>query len=323
VPACCGQATPSQLKVGNLSDHLKWSERSFLFAAVIAINFTFIKKNVNYHIDRSEKYYMTRLPLNTFIIVTGILLSLIIAGCSSGGASDEGELFIKVLDAPATVQQMKIVVDHLSIHRADISGDVGWTVVNTNTSGWFDLLNLRNGRNLQLVLTNVPVGSYDRIKINFGACTIVNDGLEHLLIPDPSIQSGDILEYGFQIVQGKQVQLTFDFNASNSVYLNGESYYFKPAIRVQNTLLSGWILGSVIRPDTLYNLTSVRTYTGLDSVSTLCDPNGSFQLSDLPEKTYSVTIYSGDPKLNDTTISNITVVRKQGSNIGAIKLTAK
>jgi hypothetical protein len=255
--------------------------------------------------------------------VTGIFLSLILTGCSSGGASDEGELFIKVLDAPATLQQMNIVVDHLSIHRADISGDVGWTVVNTNTSGSFDLLNLRNGRNLELVLSKVPVGSYDRIKINFGACTIVNNGVEQLLNPDPTIQSGDTIVYGFQIVQGQQAQLTFDFNASSSVYLNGESYYFKPAIRVQNTLLSGWIVGSVIRPDSLYNLTSVRTYTGLDSVATLCDPNGSFQLADLPENTYNVTIYSGNPRLNDTTISNITVVRRQGANIGAIRLTAK
>ena len=266
---------------------------------------------------------MTRSSLHKNINLTGILLSIILAGCSSGGASDEGELFIKVLDAPATVQQMKIDVDHLSIHRADISSDVGWTVVTVNTTGPFDLLNLRNGRNLQLVLSNVPVGSYDRIKINFGACTIVNNGIEQLLNPDPTIQAGDTIIYGFQIVQGKQVQLTFDINASSSVYVIGESYFFKPAIRVQNTLLSGWISGSVIRPDSLYNLTSVRTYTGLDSVSTLCDPNGSFQLSDLPENTYSVTIKSGTLKLNDTTITSITVVRKQGTNIGAIKLTAR
>jgi hypothetical protein len=266
---------------------------------------------------------MTRSLLHLYVIITGILLCFFLTGCTSGGASDEGELYIKVLDAPATVQQMKINVDHLSIHRADATSEVGWTVVNTNISGPFDLLNLRNGRNLQLVLSRVPVGSYDRIKINFGACTIVNDGLEQLLNPDPSIQAGDTIVYGFQIVQGKQVQLTFDINASSSVYLNGESYYFKPAIRVQNILLSGWISGSVIRPDSLYNLTSVRTFTGLDSVSTLCDPNGSFLLADLPENVYSVTIYSGSPKLNDTTITNISVVRREGSNIGAIKLTAR
>ena len=221
------------------------------------------------------------------------------------------------------MQQLNINVDHVSIHRADISGDVGWTVVTANSTGSFDLLNLRNGRNLQLVLSKVPVGSYDRIKINFGACTIVNDGLEQLLNPDPTILAGDTIVYGFQIFQSQQTQLTFDFNVSRSLYMSGESFFFKPVIRVQNRLLSGWILGSVIRPDTLYNLTSVRTYTGVDSVSTLCDPNGSFLLADLPENIYNVTIYSGVPALNDTTISNITVVRSTGANIGAIKLTAK
>jgi hypothetical protein len=266
---------------------------------------------------------MTRPPLRVCIIVTGILLSFILAGCSSKGANDEGELFIKVLDAPAAFQQMNITVDRVSIHNAGVSADVGWTIVSINSSGSFDLLNLRNGRNLQLVLSKVPVGTYDQIKINYGACTIINDGLEQLLNLDPTIQLGNSLAYGFQIVQGQQVQLTFDFDAIQSVYQNGESYFFKPIIRVQNTLLSGWILGSVVRPDTLPVMSTVHTYTGVDSVITLCDPNGSFQISDLPENTYSVTIVSGDPKLNDTTISNITVVRKQGSNIGAIKLSTK
>ena len=298
-------------------------EVSSFLAAVTAVIFTFIKKNVHYDIDRAGKYYMTRPPLCVCIIITGILLSFILAGCSKGSSSDEGELFIKLLDAPGPFQQLKIVVDHVSVHRADVSGDVGWTVVTSVPTGSFDLLNLRNGRNLQLVLSKVPIGAYDQIKIYFGACTIVNQGLEQLLNLDPAIQAGDVFPYGFQIVQGQQAQITFDFNAYQSVYMNGESYFFKPEIRIQNTVLSGWILGSVLRPDTLPNTSTVHTYTGVDSVTTLCDPNGSFQISDLPENTYAVTIVSGDPTLNDTTISNIPVIRRQGYNLGAIKLSKK
>jgi hypothetical protein len=257
------------------------------------------------------------------IVCTSILLSFVLACCSSSGANNQGELFIKVLDAPASFQQMNIDVDRVSIHRAGVSGDVGWTIASTGASGSFDLLNLRNGRNLQLVLNKVPVGSYDLIKINFGACTITDNGLEQLLQLDPTIQSGDSLLYGFQIVEGQQVQITFDFNAYRSVYKNGDLYYFRPVIRVQNTLLSGWILGSVIRPDTLPNAATVHTFTGVDSVLTLCDPNNSFQLSDLPENTYTVTILSGDAKLRDTSIANVTVVRRQGYNIGAIMLSKK
>jgi len=263
---------------------------------------------------------MTKPLLHIIFIVIGILLSLIFTGCTSKGANDEGELFIKVVDAPATYQQMNITVDRVSIHRADASPDVGWTFASVNTTGSFDLLNLRNGRNLQLVLSKVPVGSYNQIKINFGACTIMVNGLEQLLNQDPT---GDSVSYGFQIVQGQQAQLTFDFDAYRSVSVIGGLYYFKPVIRIQNTLLSGSIQGSVVRPDTLPNLATVHTYTGVDSVATLCDANGSFQIPDLPENLYTVTILSGDPKLNDTTISNITVVRKQVNNIGAIKLRAK
>ncbi|MCX6120202.1 MAG: DUF4382 domain-containing protein [Ignavibacteriales bacterium] len=258
-----------------------------------------------------------------FAVLTCILLSFILVSCSSNGANFQGELFIKVLDAPASFQQMNIVVDRVSIHRTGTTADIGWTVATTNSSGSFDLLNLRNGRNLQLALNKVPVGTYDQIKINFGPCTIIQNGPEQLLNVDPTIQSGNSIAYGFQIIEGQQLQLTFDFDASRSVYKNGELYFFKPIIRVQNTVLSGSILGSVVRPDTLPNVSSVRTYTGVDSVSTLTDPNGSFQISDIPENTYTVTIQSGDPKLNDTTIANVIVIRKQATNIGAITLRTK
>jgi hypothetical protein len=252
-----------------------------------------------------------------------ILLSFFLMSCSSHGANNQGELFIKVLDSPASFKQLNIAVDRVSIHRAGGTPDIGWTIVSTNSSGPFDLLNLRNGRNLQLVLNKVPVGTYDRIKINFGACTIIKDGPEQSLNLDPSIQNGDSITYGFQIVEGQQLQLTFDFDATLSIYSTGGMYYFKPVIRVQNTLLSGSIVGSVVRPDTLPNVSSVHTFTGVDSVTTLLDQNGSFQLADIPENMYTVTILSGDPKLLDTTISNIIVVRTQVSNIGAIVLRNK
>jgi hypothetical protein len=289
-------------------------------ARVIVVNFTFIKKNVHCNIDRAEKNQMTKSSQCIFILVTGILLSFILTGCSSNGASDEGELFIKVLDAPAAFQQMNIVVDRVSIHRAGAAADVGWTIASTNSSGAFDLLNLRNGRNLQLALSKVPVGTYDHIKITYGACTIINNSLEQLLIVDSTSSS---IAYGFQIVEGKQLQLTFDYDAYRSVFQSGGRYFFKPVIRVQNTSLSGSIVGSVLRPDTLPNVSSVHTFTGLDSVTTLIDPNGSFQISDLPENMYAVTILSGDPAQKDTTITNINVVRNQVSNIGAITLRKK
>jgi hypothetical protein len=244
-----------------------------------------------------------------------------VVSCSSDGANNQGELFIKVLDAPASFQQMNIVVDRVSIHRTGTTGDVGWTVATANSSGSFDLLNLRNGRNLQLALNKVPVGTYDQIKINFGACTIVQDGPEQLLNLDPTIQSGNSIAYGFQIIEGQQLQLTFDFNAYRSVYKSGELYFFKPIIRVQNTVLSGWITGSVLDTGQTVALANIMTYTGIDSVSTLNEyPYGSFQLSDLPEGTYSITVVPENPLLVADTIHNVNVIRLLPTSLGAIHL---
>ena len=272
----------------------------------------------------NKENQMTKLLHCKYICIawTSILISFILICCSSHGANDEGELFIKVLDAPASFQQLSIVVDRISIHRTGASSEIGWTTVSTNSSGSFDLLNLRNGRNLQLVLSKVPVGTYDQIKINYGACTIIEQGQEQKkLYLDQA--SGNSIAYSFQIIEGQQLQLTFDYNSYSSVYKIGGQYFFKPVVRVQNTLLSGWITGSVVRPDTLPDLSIVHTFTGVDSVTTLCDPNGSFQLSDLPEGTYSVIIVPEDTSLVTDTISNISVIRKLPTNLGAIQLKNK
>ena len=53
-----------------------------------------------------------------FIVWISILLSLILACCSSKGANNQGELFIKIVDAPASFQQINIVVNRVSIHQA-------------------------------------------------------------------------------------------------------------------------------------------------------------------------------------------------------------
>jgi hypothetical protein len=255
------------------------------------------------------------------IVSIHVLLSFIIVSCSSNGANDQGELFIKVLDAPASFQQINIVVNRVSIHRTGTTEDVGWTIVSSDATGSFDLLNLRNGRNLQLLLNKVPVGTYDQIKLNYGACTIIKDGPEQALNPDPTIHSGNAIAYGFQIVEGQQLQLTFDFDAYRSVYKSGELYYFKPVIRVQNTSLSGWITGSVLDTGQTVVLANITTYTGIDSVSTLNEyPYGSFQLSDVPEGIYSIAVVPEDPLLIADTIPNVNVVRRLPTSLGAIHL---
>jgi hypothetical protein len=248
---------------------------------------------------------------------------------SENTSSFEGELFIKLLDSPASLEQLNIVVNRVSIHRAGSSPDIGWTFANTEPVGPINILDLRNGNSASLVPQNkVPVGSYDQIKLHFGPCTVVENGLETLLNPDTIRLSGFILTHPLEILEGQQAQLTFDFNVFLSVKKVGSDYNFTPVIRVQNTLLSGSIRGSVL--DTNYSppvpiAATVRTNTGFDSVVTYTDvlSYGSFQLTDLPEKSYSITIVAEDPSFADTTINDLLVVRLQPTNVGAIHLKRK
>lgn len=255
-----------------------------------------------------------------FVVWTSILLSLILVCCSSNGANDQGEIFIKVVDAPANYQQINIVVDHVSIHQI---GAIGWTFISTSKVQ-FDLLKQINGNSVQLVLSKVPVGTYDQIKIDYGTCTITTEGIEHYLNLDASIQNGNTIPYNFQIADGQMYQLTFDYDAYSSVYVSGVSYnnyFFKPIIRVQNTLLSGSITGTVRDSNNVVASAKITTYTGLDTVTTFNDTTyGSFQLSDLQEGKYTVIVIPNNQLLMNDTIPDTVVIRQRTTMLGIIKL---
>jgi len=241
---------------------------------------------------------------------------------SESVSNSEGELFIKIIDAPINFQRLNIVVVYVSIHRIGGTEPFGWSFASTQTVGPINLLSLRNGASAQLLLNKVPVGEYDQIKLRFGACTVMENGSESYL-NYYTTPNEHVLNYDFEVLEGNQTQLTFDFDVSRSVSKIGSSYFiFTPVIRVQNTLLSGSISGSVV--DSNHNVvpTTISTWTGIDSVSTLNDTtNGSFQLSDIPENLYSVRIVPFDTlSFLEKRIDSLVVTRQTTRNLGAIVL---
>jgi hypothetical protein len=259
-----------------------------------------------------------------FVVWTSILLGLVLAGCSKNGANDQGEIFIKVVDAPANYQQINIVVDRVSVHQSGASPYI-WTYLSPASPISFNLLTLVNGHSIQLAFSKVPAGTYDQIKIEYGTCTIITNGNPKQLNLDASVKNGNTIPYGFQIANGQQFQLTFDYDAFNSVNVSGVYYYFKPRIRVQNTVLSGSITGTVRDTNNVAAPSKITTFTKLDSVTTYNDTTyGSFQLSDLPEDTsYTVIILPNNKLLMNDTIRGIDVVRQTITNLGVVQLKDK
>ncbi len=259
------------------------------------------------------------------IALGSILLIFIITSCSNNGPGDQGELFIKVVDAPANYQKINIIVNRVSIHQSGSPSDIGWTYVSTSPQS-FNLLTLLNGNSYQLVLSKVPAGSYDHIEINYGQCTLIKSGTEYPLNYAPSIPLGNhTISYAFKIADGQMSQLAFDYDAYGSVYSEQLSYYFNPAIRVQDISFCGWITGSVLDSNKVIASAKIKTYTGLDSVTTYNDTTqyGSFQLSDLPEGTYTVIVIPNNQLLVNDTLFNNVVTPQRATNLGAIILKHK
>jgi hypothetical protein len=259
------------------------------------------------------------------MVWSGIFLLAGMLSCSKSGSDYEGELYIKLVDAPATYESIHLLIQYVSIHRQGFAfaDNLGWRVVNMGDEGEFDVLQLRNGNERSLVFSKVPVDKYDKIKLHFGFCSVKVDGQEYKLTDS----TDSFIDYAFEIIEGKRLDLTFDFDVYRSVTPAGNHYSLNPRFRIQQTDLSGSITGSVVDTSAppIPIEAIISTNTGLDSVVTTNDPStGSFQLTDLPEKTgssYDVTIVPVDTTIwRDTTVTGISVYRKQTTSIGTIVL---
>jgi hypothetical protein len=251
----------------------------------------------------------------------GLLVMLAVVGCQNpDDTSFRGDFRIKLVDAPAVYDAVNIVVRRVSVHRASAGSSFGWTIISEDVQS-FDLLDLRNGISATLASASLPVGRYDKVLILYGVSNLIERGFERtVFIPEP-LQEGAEVDADFEVVEGGLIGLTFDFDVSRSIRVGSNGQFeLRPVIRVQRTDLAGSIAGAIV-PDSL--LATITTVAGNDSVSTYslaASGNNSFQLVDLPEGTYQITIASTLPAFLDTTLTNVVVVPRQTTNIGAVPL---
>jgi hypothetical protein len=247
-----------------------------------------------------------------------------IVSCSKSGSDYQGELYIKLVDAPATYDAINLYIQEFAIHREGFEASLGWRVVSLATEGKFDVLSLRNGNDRTLVFSKVPVDKYDQIRLRFGYCSITVDGHDYTLVDSASNQTA-LIPYSFEIVENKQYSLTFDFEIDKSILRSGNQYNLTAQFRIQPTDLAGSIAGSVVDSIGHPIAASISTNTGLDSIVTTNDPStGSFQLTDLPSKSdssYTIFIMPDDPLTwRDAAVTGISVYSRQTTSVGAIVL---
>ncbi len=262
-------------------------------------------------------------PRMMMIVLSLTILSLLgLTACSTDSATragSQGEIKMYMVDAPSDYDAVNIVVTEVSVHMTSSDTVSGWMVIN-DTTRTINLLSLTNGNVDILGSGGLDVGSYSqiRLKIGTGSNVVVNGQTHSLDIPSGD-QTGLKLNHAFNITSRALYELTLDFDASRSIHVTGnDQYQMRPVIRVMANVVSGSISGIVVP---VAAMAHVSTMMGSDSMTTYTNMmSGSFMLMALPAGMCSVTINSGVDLYADTTITGVTVVARQNTNLGQIVL---
>ncbi|MCX6568253.1 MAG: DUF4382 domain-containing protein, partial [Candidatus Aminicenantes bacterium] len=159
-------------------------------------------------------------------------------------------------------QAVYVTIKQIAVHAATDPDD-SWTIV-AEPNRTFNLMALANGVREQLGLVSLNAGHYTQLRLIIGdladgGVNILNrphpypnyvidiDGEDHGLKVPSGMQTGVKLVQGFDINENSTTELTFDFDASRSVVVAGNSgkYLLKPTIRVVDTALASVIGGTV------------------------------------------------------------------------------
>ncbi|MFA5834586.1 MAG: DUF4382 domain-containing protein [Bacteroidota bacterium] len=251
------------------------------------------------------------------ILVLALLAFLAFGGCASdenpSTTGGKGTMQVSMVDAPATTyDSIIVVVTEVSVHSN--ASSESWITLSSGTKT-YNLLALVNGVEAVMGQTQLSAGTYSQLRLTLGdSCWVYASGVKIALkVPSAEIK----LNLNVEIVANVTYKLVLDFDATKSLVTTPTGLVMKPVIKVLTTSSTGYIQGSV-------NIkSSVSAYGNGDTLSTLTGANNSFKIMYAKPGTYSLTIVSADAMYNDSTLTNISVVSGQVTNVGTINLRTK
>ena len=257
------------------------------------------------------------------LIFSCIAALLFVIGCSSDeNNSDTGRLIVQLTDAPfpydliaeANVTVFKIEARHKSDDNDEMMEDseMEGEAMSENEEGGnpfitlmeeeidVNLLELTNGITETLADVEVPVGTYDLVRVYVkGVNLLLNDGTEYDLKVPSGAQTGIkvFIDPPIAVEGGFTGELLLDFDVSRSFIKRGNSgaFNFKPVIKASNLATSGSISGTVT---TLQEATPVGladatvTLFAADTVNTTTstDASGMYMFLGVQGGTYDVMV---------------------------------
>jgi hypothetical protein len=189
-----------------------------------------------------------------FYILSITLALVLFLGCQvsffvgfNGGSST---LFVRVTDArpalPSGIEAVFITFEEFFVHRE--GGD--WIALELlNLPYAIDLLKLHSGKTLQLVKpAKLEAGEYDRIRALISSVAVLSGGVFYSVPLSPGSLSIE-REFFFMLQEGKTLDLTIDFDLSQSLSMSGSppthSYKLEPVLHINPTKEAASIQGDI------------------------------------------------------------------------------
>jgi len=162
-------------------------------------------------------------------LAVAALATLLTASCQKD-EQGTARLAIVLTDAPATYDEVNVEVTGIDIHTTDF----GWTAVDLPDSV-YNLLTLQDSANAVLDTIVLAAGKVSQIRLILGSQnTVVVSGTSFPLLLSSQDESGLKLNVHQDIVANQAYTLKLDFDANQSIVLEGNSNYrLKPVLTAQ------------------------------------------------------------------------------------------
>jgi len=262
-----------------------------------------------------------------YYLALALATGMIFAGCGGGSgdsSSSSGTISMNITDAKpvlpvADVESVTITFDEVSVHK---SGG-GWVTLPAVQQPYtIDLYQFSDGTKTQFVPpVQLESGKYTQVRIGVTSATIkIKDRNDLLVLEIPSENLKTDKNFEFNVEGGGAVDLTVDFDLSQSIVATGSgTYQLKPVLHLVDTA-EAWTIKGNIQSSSFGNppdqkeavvivyrdLGTIGVFdTGVDEEYTrLSVQKGISTLTVfsvfwlVPEENYYVEVYLGDPNVS-------------------------
>lgn len=276
--------------------------------------------------------HSTSYAFSIFSLLFILVILLGISSCDVSETDASGTLQVWLTDAPADYEAVLIDIQSVRVHKSEEeNADNSESEEEAQEEGWatipydgdpVNLLELRNGNEMSLGETELESGTYKQVRLVLGENNeVVIDGQSYPLQTPSAQQSGLKLKIDAYIQGGSIYSLLIDFDASRSIVETGNGkYILKPVLRMVELAGAGSIAGTVEPNDFITSVMAINNSD--DTLSTLTDEAGNFTILGVLPGTYDVVFKPSIEQFADTTLTSVSVVDGERSNVGTVNLSS-